>query len=74
MSMQIFTVEELEVIRIIMGERMKTLRNRIENFNTQPNLAEDKKLKNIEKNENEFSQVALIEAKAMREISKNILD
>ena len=72
MSTEIFTIEELETIRIVMGERMKTLKNRIENFRIQ-DMTDEKKSKNIEKNEIEFSQIALIEAKAMREISNKIL-
>lgn len=56
-----------------MGERMKTLRNRIENFKKQPNLTDDKREINIKKTEEEFAQIAFIEAIAMRGISKTIL-
>lgn len=68
-----YTIEQQERIRIVMGERMKTLRNRIENFKKQPNLTDDKREINIKKTEEEFAEIAYIEAIAMREISKTIL-
>lgn len=68
-----YTIEQQERIRIVMGERMKTLRNRIENFKKQPNLTDDKREINIKKTEEEFAEIAYIEAIAMREISKTSL-
>ncbi len=68
-----YTIEQQERIRIVMGERMKTLRNRIKNFKTQPNMNDEARKKNIAKTEEEFAEIAYIEAIAMREISKTIL-
>lgn len=69
----IYTIEELEIIRNAMGERMKNLKNRIKHFELQDSLSEEKRKKYIGDTESEYGKIALIEAKAMREISKSII-
>lgn len=69
-----YTIEQQERIRIVMGERMKTLQNRIKNFEKQPNLTDEQRASNILKSEEEFGEIAFIEAIAMREISKSVLE
>lgn len=68
-----YTAEELELIRLLCSDKMRILKNRIHQYETDLKISEANRPKYLEKTRNEFAQLALIEAKAMKEISKTFL-
>lgn len=74
MGVKLFTIEELENIRIISGQRANTLRGVIKNYKKDEKINILKRKKGIEDAESELEIMINIEAKAMREISKDILN
>lgn len=68
-----FTIEDLENIRIIVGQKTKQIKNNIENFKTKTELNSDKQAKIIEDAEQELATYSLIEAKCMMQIGETIL-
>lgn len=67
-----YSTEQLETIKNVMNERLKVLTIRISNFKKQHNLTDLQRANNIRKSEEEFAQVAFIEAIALREINNTI--
>ena len=73
MNGNIFNIEELEIIRMLSGDKMKILKNRIQQYQTDLKISEEKRPKYLEKANQEFALIALIEAKAMKLISEKTL-
>jgi hypothetical protein len=74
MEDKLFSIEELENIRIIAGHRANMLRGVIKNYENDGKINALKRKKGIEDAEFELGIMINIEAKAMREISKDILN
>ena len=74
MEDKLFSIEELENIRIIAGHRANMLRGVIKNYENDGKINALKRKKGIEDAESELAIMINIEAKAMREISKDILN
>lgn len=74
MEDKLFSIEELENIRIIAGHRANMLRGVIKNYENDGKINALKRKKGIEDAEVELGIMINIEAKAMREISKDILN
>ena len=68
-----FTIEQLEYIRIVMGERNTILKGRAKGFQNDKNVSEERKSELIDENSHEQGLTAIIEAIAMREISNSVL-
>lgn len=69
-----FSIENLEYIRTVMGERLKILKSRKTGFENDTKISDDKRQKLIEENEFEQAQTIFIEAIAMYKISNSIIN
>lgn len=74
MSTTPFKVEEFEFIRLTMGEKIKQLEGKVKNYNLDTKMSETKRKELIDEADFDKTTAINIEAKAMREISKTILN
>lgn len=74
MSTTPFKVEEFEFIRLTMGEKIKQLEGKVKNYNLDTKMSETKRKELIDEADFDKATAINIEAKAMREISKTILN
>lgn len=69
-----FNCEDLENIRILVGNKTKQIKNNIQNFESKTELAADKKEKLINEANQEYSSLILLEAKCMAQLSELIFN
>ena len=69
---ELFTIEQYEYLRVVIGEKMATLKSRANGFENDDRLTEKRREELLDANRQDYALCAIIEAKAMREISKSI--
>lgn len=65
-----FTIEDLENIRILLGQKTKQITNNITNFQSKTDLKPEVQQKRIDEARQEFATYSLIEAKCMSQQSE----
>lgn len=68
-----FNLEELEMLRLILGDKLKHIKGRLAAFKNDEKISNLKKEKLIDETDEELAIVILLEAKIMRIMSERIL-